>query len=81
MIDVAHEVIVLILVTRTVCVTTLTALLSVGFAENTDEDAVEDGLGIAPMLLMKTAESRRRSCRSQIIKDSACEPGVVVWLI
>lgn len=36
--------------------------------------------GMAPTLLMKTAESRRASCRSHSTKEIVCAPGVVVWL-
>lgn len=56
-------------------------MLDTDAAEEVNEGVVEFEPGIAPTLLMKTAESRRASSRSQSMNDSVCEPGAILWLM
>lgn len=71
LIEAAHELTVLILVTRIVSVTILGGLLEADDIKGTDEeDDAEAGAGIAPTLLKKTAESELWSTKSQMMNDS-----------
>lgn len=71
MIEAAHEVTVLILVTRIVSVTILGELVEVEVANGTDEEDDNEAIpGIAPTLLKKIAESNLWSTKSQMMNDS-----------
>lgn len=71
MIEAAHEVTVLTLVTRIVSVTILGELVEVDVANGTDEEDDDEAIaGIAPTLLKKIAESNLWSTKSQMMNDS-----------